>query len=131
MGLRETIQTGVANAFATVGNLKEAITVREQTSGSYNATTGAVTRTTTGYSINAVIVSPKRMDLENPIVRITDAVALWDPQDVPALDPQIGMSVLRGTDEYTIVHVVAVGPADGGPALLWKMFLRRPSAEAA
>lgn len=131
MGLRETVQAGVTNAFSIVDNLKEAITVREQTSGSYNAATGAVTRGTTDHVINAVIVSPKRAELENPIVRHTDTVALWDPQAVPALDPQVGMSVLRGTEEYTIVHVVAVGPADGGPALLWKMFLRRPSAEAA
>jgi hypothetical protein len=131
MGLRETLQAGINTAFATVDNLKEAITIREQTAGSYNEATGAVTRTTTDHVVNAVIVSPKRMDLENPVVRITDTVALWNPQDVPALDPQTGMSVLRGTDEYTIVYVSAVGPADGGPALLWKMFLRRPSAEAA
>jgi predicted metalloprotease with PDZ domain len=131
MAIRETMQDGVTLAFATVDNLKESITIREQTGGGYTAATGVVARTTSDHILNAVLARVKRLDLENPAVRATDLVALWDPQDDLTFEPQVGMSVDRSGDEYDIVWVDPVGPADGGPALLWKMMLRRPSTEAA
>lgn len=129
MGLRDTIASQVTGAFATVDDLKHQITVYEQTAGSYDETTGAVTRTTTPYLVNAVLTQPKRMELEDPTVRATDTIALVDPLEQPLLDPQIGMRVDVGTEEHDIVKVLPVGPADAGPALLWKLILRRPSAE--
>jgi hypothetical protein len=47
MGLRDTIASQVTGAFAIVDDLKTTITVYEQTAGSYDETTGTVTRTTT------------------------------------------------------------------------------------
>ena len=132
MGLRETIASQVTGAFATVGNLKQAMTLYQQTAGSYNPATGAVTRTTTGHPVNAVLISPKRHDLEDPMVRATDAIALIDPAEIPSVVPQTGQRIsdAAGTD-YDIIKAGGIAPADGGPALLWKLVLRRPSAEAA
>ena len=75
MGLRDTIASQVTGAFATVDDLKHQITVYEQTAGSYDETTGAVTRTTTPYLVNAVLTQPKRMELEDPTVRATDTAS--------------------------------------------------------
>ena len=130
MGLRETITAGIATAFGLVDNMKRTITIRRQTAGSYNPTTGAVSRTTTDYPVEAVLTTPTRNELSAPQIRATDTMALWDANDA-AIEPQLGMSVLMGSEEYTIAYVQAVGPADAGPAVLWKMALRRPSAEAA
>lgn len=131
MGLRETIAAQVTGAFATVDNLKTAMTLYEQTAGIYNPVTGAVSRTTTQHTVNAVLTSPKRADLEDPMVRATDAVVLIDPAEIPNVIPQIGQRIVDGTDDYDIVKATGVGPADAGPALLWKLIVRRPSAEAA
>lgn len=130
MGLRDTIASQVTSAFAIVDDLKHAITLYGQTAGSYDETLGLVTRTTTQYPVNAVLTKPRRMDLDNPMVRATDTIALFDPAEAAALTPQIGGRVDVGTEEHTIVEVWPIGPADAGEALVWKLALRRPSAEA-
>jgi hypothetical protein len=130
MGLRDTIAIQVTSAFATVDDLKTTITVYVQSTGSYDETTGTVTRNNTAYPVNAVLTQPKRMELEDPAIRATDTIALIDPSEQPLVAPQIGMRVDVGSEEHDVVKVLPIGPADAGPALLWKLFLRRPSAEA-
>lgn len=131
MGLRDTIVSGVQAAFAAVDDMKETITIREQTAGSYDAATGGVTRTTTNHVVQAVIARITREQLLDETLRATDMVALWEPSEAPGFEPQVGMSVLREADELDIVRVWPVGSATAGPAVLWKMALRRPSTEAA
>ncbi len=132
MSLRATLESGVATAFNLVGDLKRTITIREQTAGSYNEVTGGVVRTTTDHTLEAAVISPTAKELQDPAVRATDLIAYYDPNDAPTLaEPQVNTSVLIGADEYTVFRARAIGPTDQGAALLWKLTLRRPSAEAA
>ena len=66
MGLRETIIAGVTTGLNALGNVKETVTYKSyQTSSSYNATTGAVTRTETSYTVEGIFDGYKKREVDN------------------------------------------------------------------
>ena len=72
MGLKATIAGAVAAGFAALGDLREDVTYRSLTAGTYNPTTGAVTRTETSTAISGVFMEYSKREIDGQQIQPHD-----------------------------------------------------------
>src|SRR5919109_5264945 len=72
MGLLTTVRSAAALAFDIIGDLKQSVTYHHQTTTTYNATTGAVTRGESTQTIQAVVHEFSHREVDGQAIRPTD-----------------------------------------------------------
>lgn len=111
MGLKETIQAGALSAFAALGNLKIE-GVFHSVNKSYNATTGAVSETTTSTPVSMIRSDFSKGELSkeyNPDIRKGDFKFMVLGGDV--IDPNLVDHIVSGGITYSIIGI-EIDPAD-------------------
>ncbi len=108
MGLKASIGKSVESALKAVGDLAETITYNARTTGSYNVTTGAVSHTTTTYSLKAVL-SPLggKVDANDVSTQFTgDLSAIFASRDL-SVTPDTNDTVTRDSATYAINDIIS------------------------
>lgn len=101
MGLRDTIKNLVDKTVtSSIGDLKSTAVFRSITTGTYNATTGAVSRSVTSYTCQCVLSSVRQHDVEDlgvvaSGVKVLVPVLQLEDVDVDALDDEVDIDGVK------------------------------------
>lgn len=120
MAINTAIKSAVAAAFSAMSSLETAVVlVRNNSNPTYNATTGAITYSSTSYSFNSLIVKYERNEIDGSNVIATDSKMIF-PQSRLAVTP-------KTTDTFTISGATwEIKSIDQDPAsATWTIQIRR------
>jgi hypothetical protein len=84
MGLKETVQAGIASGLAALGNVKRTVNYKAQAaSPNYTPGTGAVTRLEQEYQVPGLVYGYARRDIDGVLVKPFDQRFLCHQDDLP------------------------------------------------
>jgi hypothetical protein len=84
MGLKDTIQAGIASGLAAIGNVRRTVTYHAQAAApSYTPATGAVTRLEQDYQVTGLVYGYARKDIDGVLVQPFDRRLLCHQADLP------------------------------------------------
>ena len=101
MSLLTTVQSAVQTAKDATVSLWQSITYKDQSSATYNTSTGAVTQTATDYSVKALITKYDQEDIADHILA-TDLKAMLLVDELTPT-PSNDDTVVYNSVEYSIV----------------------------
>lgn len=120
MAISTAIKSAVTSAFSAMSSMETAVVlVRNNSNPTYNATTGAITYSSTSYSFNSIIVKYERNEIDGTNVLTTDSKMIF---------PQTRVSVTpKTTDTITISSVTwEIKSIDQDPAsATWTIQIRK------
>jgi hypothetical protein len=121
MGLKDTIQQAVKSGLQALDDLREAIEYHQAGTPGYNATSGAVTTSSTPYSALGTFVRYQKREVDGVVIRPEDQKLLLAPDQIPAVTPTLNDWVERGSQTW-VVQAVGIDPAGA----LWVLQVRQP-----
>lgn len=106
MGFKSAVQSVVNAAFNAIGDIKTDISIVTNNSNpSYNPSTGAITSSSTSYSLQAVVVKYNRREIDGASVLATDAKIIVNGSDISVV-PTTTDTIVIDSVTWNILNVL-------------------------
>ena len=102
--LASAFKAAAAAAVSAVGDVATTISYTRKSGGSYNATTGALTVTSTTESVSGVVMDYSDRELNNQSIAVGDRKVLIPGNNFTAITPETGDEMTIGGETYVVIR---------------------------
>lgn len=118
--LAEAFQAAAEAAVSAVGDLATSITYNKKSDATYNATTGALTRTTTSETVSGIVESYSDKAMNNQSIAIGDRKVAIPGSSFSAITPEQGDEMVISGETYVVIRA-----ATDAARALWTLQARK------
>ena len=105
MGLKETVQAGIATGLQATGNLRRTVTYKASAATpSYTPATGAQTRLEQNYEVSGIVYGYARREIDGVLVKPFDRRFLCHQYDLP-VSPKLTERLLLDGKHWEVVGI--------------------------